>query len=94
LHHDDVDRKLPSFLHPSSNKPGRHGRFRDEWLRLDQEEPREIRRDYLEKLKLLALIARRDIPQSPEAANQIAAMQRDEAQYAGMVRAYARAAAL
>ena len=109
-HHDDIDRERPSFLHPSNDDPERHVGFRDElpfaidgdsrgkitieWLRLDRDELNEMRRDCLEMIKLLALIARLDIPESPEATTQIEAMQRDEAQYAGMARAYARAAGL
>ncbi len=109
-HHDDIDRERPSFLHPSNDDAEQHVGFRDElpfaidgdsrgkitieWLRLDRDELNEMRRDTLEKLKLLALIARLDIPESPDATTEIEAMQRDAAQYAGMARAYARAAGL
>ena len=109
-HREDIDRERPSFPHPSNDDPENHVGFRDElpfaidgdsrgkitieWLRLDRDELNELRRDYLQMLRLLALVASLDIPQSPEAITQIAAMQRDAAQYAGMARAYAKAAGL
>ncbi len=109
-HHEDIDRERPLFLHPSNDDPEHHVGFRDEfpfaidgdsrgkitidWLRLDRDELNEMRRDCLEKLKALAFIARRNCPESLEATTQIEAMQRDEAQYAGMARAYARAEGL
>lgn len=109
-HHDDIAREQPLFIHPSNDDPAQHVGFRDEfpyaingnrrgrltieWLRLDRDALNEMRRDCLEKLKLLELIVKLDIPQSPDATAQIDKMQRDEAQYASMARSYAEAVGL
>ncbi len=102
-HHDDVAREEPLFIDPAALDPADYISFREEYpyaingnllgkttidaLGLDRETLNERRRDYLQQLKLIHVLASSRLPASADARNFLSRAVGDNGEYAAMARA-------
>jgi uncharacterized protein (TIGR02646 family) len=104
-HHDEIEKEDPLFVHPAADEPEEHISFREEMafpidndrrakvtieaLGLNRAVLSEKRRDHLEELELIYMLAQLDppIPESARAQEYLQRAIQDKAEYAAMARA-------